>query len=107
MAFMPRLSEYLLGEPLKMPGIATWWCGEPDSLSYVLKNLDRLTLKLAYRDRSQERRIFRQLRTLPREALVQRIKDSPNQFVAQERIFKLYHAGIYEKQSGISGRDKR
>jgi uncharacterized circularly permuted ATP-grasp superfamily protein len=27
-AFMPRLSQALLGAPLELPTIATWWCGQ-------------------------------------------------------------------------------
>ena len=27
MAFLPRLSEVVLGEALRLPNIATWWCG--------------------------------------------------------------------------------
>lgn len=27
-SIMPRLSRELLGEPLKLPNIATWWCGQ-------------------------------------------------------------------------------
>jgi uncharacterized circularly permuted ATP-grasp superfamily protein/uncharacterized alpha-E superfamily protein len=26
--FMPGIAQALLGEPLAMPGVATWWCGE-------------------------------------------------------------------------------
>ncbi|HTR10189.1 MAG TPA: circularly permuted type 2 ATP-grasp protein [Paraburkholderia sp.] len=26
--FMPGIAEALLGEPLALPGVATWWCGE-------------------------------------------------------------------------------
>jgi uncharacterized circularly permuted ATP-grasp superfamily protein len=26
--FLPRICEKLLGEPLAMPSVATWWCGE-------------------------------------------------------------------------------
>ncbi len=32
MAFMPKLCKFFLAEPLAMPGIATWWCGDPKSL---------------------------------------------------------------------------
>jgi uncharacterized circularly permuted ATP-grasp superfamily protein len=32
LGFLPRLCERLLGEPLKMPSVATWWCGEPAAL---------------------------------------------------------------------------
>ena len=26
-AFLPRLAKSMLGEPLKLPNAATWWCG--------------------------------------------------------------------------------
>ncbi len=29
MAFLPRLAEVVLGEGLRLPNIATWWCGGP------------------------------------------------------------------------------
>ena len=28
LAFLPRIAEELDGEPLAMPNIATWWCGQ-------------------------------------------------------------------------------
>ncbi|MEM5582786.1 circularly permuted type 2 ATP-grasp protein [Roseibium sp. AS2] len=35
LAFLPRISEHLLGESLKLPNVATWWCGEAAARSYV------------------------------------------------------------------------
>ena len=29
LAFLPRIAQALLGEPLILPNIATWWCGQP------------------------------------------------------------------------------
>lgn len=43
-SFLPYLSNTLLGEPLKMPSVASWWCGQPRELDYVLKNLHRLNV---------------------------------------------------------------
>ena len=28
MSFLPGLCEHLLGEKLKLPSVATWWCGQ-------------------------------------------------------------------------------
>ncbi len=47
-AFMPRLAELLLGEPLKMPNIATWWCGQDDAQAHVADNLDTLLVAPAF-----------------------------------------------------------
>ena len=30
MPFLPGLSQRMLGEPLKLPSVATWWCGQPE-----------------------------------------------------------------------------
>ncbi|MBY6161690.1 circularly permuted type 2 ATP-grasp protein [Mameliella alba] len=44
MAFMPRIAEALLGEPLKLPNIATWWCGQASERAYVSENLERMMI---------------------------------------------------------------
>jgi len=43
-AFMPRLSESLLGEPLKLPNVATWWCGQEQERDTVIKNAARIVI---------------------------------------------------------------
>ncbi len=42
MAFLPKVSEVLLGEPLTLPNIATWWCGQDSERAYVQANADRM-----------------------------------------------------------------
>lgn len=42
MAFLPKISEVLLGEPLSLPNIATWWCGQETERAYVQANADRM-----------------------------------------------------------------
>ena len=44
LAFMPRLAQALLGEPLKMPNIATWWCGQDSEREHVRKHADRMMI---------------------------------------------------------------
>ncbi|WP_236016548.1 circularly permuted type 2 ATP-grasp protein [Salipiger abyssi] len=44
MAFLPRISQHLMGAPLKLPNIATWWCGQPTERAYVLNNLERMMI---------------------------------------------------------------
>ena len=44
MAFYPRLCERLLGVPLLMPNIATWWCGQPLERAYVQQNAARMMI---------------------------------------------------------------
>lgn len=48
-AFLPRLAQSVLGEPLKLPNAATWWCGSDAERRYVLDNLDKLVVCSAFR----------------------------------------------------------
>ncbi len=46
--YLPGLARRLLGEDLRIPNVATWWCGEPSARETVLGNLDRLMLAPAF-----------------------------------------------------------
>ena len=48
MAFLPRLATRLTGQELKIPNIATWWCGQKGQRDHVLANLDRLLIGPAF-----------------------------------------------------------
>ena len=45
LAFLPGISRHLLGEELRLPAVATWWCGQPREREFVLQNLDSLVIK--------------------------------------------------------------
>jgi uncharacterized circularly permuted ATP-grasp superfamily protein/uncharacterized alpha-E superfamily protein len=77
--YLPAICERLLGEPLRLPSIPTWWCGEPDGLEHVLDHLDRL----------QVRRIDGpavDLSGLRRDTLVAMLLAEPHRFVGQQRL---------------------
>ncbi|WP_085791482.1 circularly permuted type 2 ATP-grasp protein [Roseivivax jejudonensis] len=42
LAFLPRIARYLTGESLKLPNLATWWCGQARERDYVAANLERM-----------------------------------------------------------------
>ena len=86
MALMPVLCRALLGEELLMPGVATWWCGTPDSLQYVLKHLDDLVIYPAFRRRGRDGPTRDAINRLSREQLTERIRTNPFSFAAQERV---------------------
>ncbi len=48
MSFMPSLCRHVLGEELKLPNIATWWCGQAPQRKTVLARMDELALAGAY-----------------------------------------------------------
>jgi uncharacterized circularly permuted ATP-grasp superfamily protein/uncharacterized alpha-E superfamily protein len=48
LGFLPSLSQRLLGQDLKMPHIATWWCGQKAAREEVLSRLDEVAIEGAY-----------------------------------------------------------
>ena len=48
LGFLPALSRHLLGEELKLPSLATWWCGERAAMEAVLPQLPGGVIKPTY-----------------------------------------------------------
>jgi uncharacterized circularly permuted ATP-grasp superfamily protein/uncharacterized alpha-E superfamily protein len=86
MAFLPSLCQALLDEPLLMPGVASWWCGDKRWLPYVLSRLDQLEILHTYRRRGSEHASAEELASLSMEELAARISADPSKYVAQERV---------------------
>lgn len=84
--FLPALSERLLGEPLRMPSVASWWCGETPALEHVIASLDRLVLKPAYPSQQMEPVFGNRLDADERARWIQRLRARPNAYVAQELV---------------------
>ena len=86
MPFLPGLSRHLLGEELKLPSVATWWCGQESALEWVLENLDHVVLKPAFPSRGQEPVFGSELPTRERAELIARVRAFPHEYVAQEQV---------------------
>src|ERR1700742_4644557 len=48
LGFLPSLSRRFFGEELKMPHIATWWCGQKAAREEVLSRIDEFAIEGAY-----------------------------------------------------------
>lgn len=48
LAFLPALAEPLLGEPLRLPNAATWWCGQEAEREAVIEALDERVVAPAF-----------------------------------------------------------
>src|ERR1700742_1469228 len=48
LGFLPSLARRFLGEDLKMPHIATWWCGQKRARDEVLSRLNDVAIESAY-----------------------------------------------------------
>ncbi|MBC7476619.1 MAG: circularly permuted type 2 ATP-grasp protein [Pseudorhodobacter sp.] len=44
MAFLPKICRVLIGKPLLMPNVATWWCGQNAELAHVRANAKRMMI---------------------------------------------------------------
>jgi uncharacterized circularly permuted ATP-grasp superfamily protein/uncharacterized alpha-E superfamily protein len=83
---LPRLCEHLLGQPLRLPSVPTWWCGEDEGRRYVLANLDQLVLKTIGREPGAETLLGWELSAAQRDELRHRIEARPYGWVGQERL---------------------
>jgi uncharacterized circularly permuted ATP-grasp superfamily protein/uncharacterized alpha-E superfamily protein len=44
LAFLPRIAKVLLGEPLVLPNIATWWCGQAAERAHVARHAEKMVI---------------------------------------------------------------
>jgi uncharacterized alpha-E superfamily protein len=86
MPFLPGLSRHLLGEKLKLPSVATWWCGQEYALDWVLNHLDSVVVKPAFPSRGMEPVFGAELPQAEKSMLAEQLRAHPREYVAQEQI---------------------
>jgi len=86
MAFLPRLAKHLLGQELRLPSVATWWCGQPVERDYVLANLHNLVLRPINRAAGGGPVFGDRLDKAGLTAWSERIRAQPYRYVGQERL---------------------
>ena len=86
LGFLPALCERLLGEPLAMPSVGTWWCGEPKALEEVVARMDELVIKPAFPQIRAEAVFGADLSPAARRAFEQKLRAAPQNYVAQETV---------------------
>ncbi|HEX2854653.1 MAG TPA: circularly permuted type 2 ATP-grasp protein [Opitutaceae bacterium] len=85
LAFLPSLCREVLGEDLRIPSVATWWCGEEKARRYVLDHLSALVVKPTFRVGSGLR-YGTAANEEHRQALAAEIKARPWAHCGQERV---------------------
>lgn len=86
MPFLPGLCRHLLGEPLKLPSVATWWCGQTYALDWVLNNLDTVVVKPAFPSRGMEPVFGAEIPHAEKRRFVEQLRARPYEYVAQEQV---------------------
>ena len=91
LSFLPRLCRRLLGQDLRMPNVATWWCGQPAERALVESRMDSLAIAPAFEGlgpdgKTSRPRMMADLSPQEREAFLVRFNDRPGDFVGQEVV---------------------
>jgi uncharacterized circularly permuted ATP-grasp superfamily protein/uncharacterized alpha-E superfamily protein len=87
MPFLQPISQYFLNADLILPTIATWWCGQPRELQYVLDNLQSLVIKKIHRNPTGSSSIDgASLSDEELKTCKQQIKVNPALYVGQEKV---------------------
>ncbi len=84
--FLPSLCRYFLDEELKIPSIATGWCGSSPDLNRVLDHLDEFVIKPANPGNGMEPIFCASLPGMEKSRLMARLRARPTQFVSQEKL---------------------
>jgi uncharacterized circularly permuted ATP-grasp superfamily protein/uncharacterized alpha-E superfamily protein len=84
--FLAGIAQHFLGETLKLQSAATWWCGQPLEMDYVLANLDKLVIKPIYRAHGTSPVLGHMLSQAQLVKLRDRIRANPAFYVGQEHV---------------------
>jgi len=96
LGFLPRLCDALLGEGLKMPSVATWWCGEPVALKTVLDSLGGLVIKPAFPQLRGDPTFGEDLDERGLRRLAGTLRARPHDYVAQE-VVQVSQAPVWDR----------
>jgi uncharacterized alpha-E superfamily protein len=89
LGFLPALAKRMLGEELKLPNVATWWCGQPDARDAAIEHLNSLAIAPAFSPASSSYsrvRLGADLTPPERDRLIAALHRRGMDFVAQEVV---------------------
>jgi uncharacterized alpha-E superfamily protein len=86
--FLPAIAKHFWNKELIMPSIATWWCGQPKEMQYVIDNIRSLVIKRIFRNEAGTRATIdgASLTADKVKELVTQIKAQPHLYTGQEKI---------------------
>jgi uncharacterized circularly permuted ATP-grasp superfamily protein/uncharacterized alpha-E superfamily protein len=99
LGYLPKLARRLLGEPLLLPSVATWWLGEEAAFEDAWRHPERLIIKPLERSASERPIVVEDLSDSQRGALRERIAARPQHYVAQEWVH-VSKAPVLERRAG-------
>jgi uncharacterized alpha-E superfamily protein len=93
--FLPAVCEHVLGQPLAVPSVATWWCGETAAMTEALAEAKGLVLRAAFADLRMDPVLMGGLDEPARAEWDRRVLAAPDRYVLQARV-PLSHAPVWE-----------
>jgi uncharacterized circularly permuted ATP-grasp superfamily protein len=85
-AYVPEMIRYYLGEEPILPNIETYLGSEPDQLSHILANLDKLVVKAANESGGYGMLMGPQASRNERAEFAERVRANPRNYIAQPLI---------------------
>lgn len=101
-AYVPRIIKYYLGEDAIIPNVETYLCGEPDSMKYVLENIEKLVVKEANEAGGYGMLIGPKADKAEHDKFRALIKGNPRNYIAQPTISLSRSPCLVE--NGLEGR---
>jgi len=90
LGFLPSISEQLLNQPLLLPAMDTWWCGEPAAIQSALQHINNIALKPTYPSTEGHLTfpgtLTQYLNSDEIQEWIQRINKQPNEFTVQQYL---------------------
>ncbi|MBI2479183.1 MAG: circularly permuted type 2 ATP-grasp protein, partial [Planctomycetia bacterium] len=86
MPFLPRIARDWMGEELRLPSAATWWCGQKPAQADVRSRLGKISVRAAFRVARRETPPPESLRSKSPEELSQLIELRPRDLIGQENV---------------------
>jgi len=86
--FLPAIAKYFWNKELIMPSIASWWCGQPKEMQYVIDNIHNLVIRKIFRNEAGTRATIdgASLSEMEKKELIIKIKSNPHLYTGQEKI---------------------
>jgi uncharacterized circularly permuted ATP-grasp superfamily protein/uncharacterized alpha-E superfamily protein len=104
LGYLPALCERLLGAPLKLPSVATWWLGEPAAMADAWRQLGRVVLRPLDEAQGDGAVAGVDLSPNDQESWHDRVSVRPERYLAQEWVHASQAPVLERGAAGAPGR---
>ncbi len=84
--YLPGLCRHVLGEDMKLPSVAVWWCGQKKEREAALARMDQLIVRSAFSASIDNAIRPHSLSRAEKENLISDIRAQPHNWILQERL---------------------